>query len=138
MKETHFPEYEFNFSYENSNYVTLTSRSNASNFLSHIIWSKCEFHVFHLNNFHLLIIIDIKPDAWRKKYTFIICRQIKNNPLHLKRHHHSSNGSFLIMYHLHTYHTQHTFKRISYLVKYSGSDIFHNCYIPTIIATFCK
>ena len=28
-----FREYEFNFSYENSNYVTLTSRSNASNFL---------------------------------------------------------------------------------------------------------
>ena len=89
------------------NHVTLTSRSNACNFLSHII-GKCEFHVFHLNNFHLLIIIDIKPDAWRKKYTFIICRQIKNNPLHLKRHHHSSNGSFLIMYHLHTSYTKCT------------------------------
>ena len=97
-----------------------------------------------LTIFAFLIIIDIKPDAWRKKYTHIHNLQAnKKQPTSFKAP--SSFVKWLILdnvsltnikgrthYKLH----KHVIHYISYLGKYSGSEIFHNCYSLQLLLPF--
>lgn len=95
-----------------------------------------------LTIFAFLIIIDIKPDAWRKKYTHIYNLQAnKKQPTSFKAP--SSFVKWLILDNVSLTHikgrtqqTTHVIHYISYLGKYSGSDILHNCHSLQLLLPF--